>query len=67
VQTNNQRKGLKMTTATLEQTTATTEKAQCLHSWVKELYDGKFKCMHCGRIETHETFQNEKILIIASL
>jgi hypothetical protein len=71
VQTNNQRKGIKkMTTATLEQeqaTTATTEKAQCLHSWRVKLYTGKEKCMHCGRIETHETFENEKMLIIASL
>ena len=59
-----------MTTATLEQeqaTTAVTEKVQCLHSWVVKLYNGMEKCMHCGRIETHETFRNEKILIIASL
>jgi hypothetical protein len=70
VQTNNQRKGLIMTTATLEQkqaSTATTEKAQCLHSWRVKLYTGKEKCMHCGRIETRETFENEKMLIIASL
>ena len=58
-----------MTTITLEQeqATTTTEKAQCLHSWRVKLYTGKEKCMHCGRIETRETFENEKMLIIASM
>jgi hypothetical protein len=69
VQTNNQRKELKMTTVTIEQerATTTTEKAQCLHSWRVKIYTGKEKCMHCGRIETRETFENEKMLIIASM
>ncbi|MGA2507522.1 MAG: hypothetical protein ABSF80_08610 [Chitinispirillaceae bacterium] len=53
--------------ATTIQPEAVTEKAHCLHSWIKKLYDGKVKCMHCGRIDTLENFENEKILIIASL
>jgi hypothetical protein len=53
--------------ATTIQPEAVTEKAQCIHSWTKNLYNGKVKCMHCGRIDTPENFENEKMLIIASL
>ena len=52
---------------TLEQPTTETEKSVCFHSWLIELYDGNEKCMHCGRIDTHENFKIEKILIINSL
>jgi hypothetical protein len=52
---------------TIEQPTTETEKAVCFHSWLIELYDGNEKCMHCGRIDTHENFQIEKTLIINSL
>jgi hypothetical protein len=60
-------KGKSTMNATTIQPEAVTEKAHCLHSWIKKLYDGKVKCMHCGRIDTLENFENEKILIIASL
>jgi hypothetical protein len=53
--------------ATTIQPETVTEKAQCIHSWTIKLYDGKVKCMHCGRIDTKENFENEKILIFASL
>ncbi|MDD5673079.1 MAG: hypothetical protein PHC61_02860 [Chitinivibrionales bacterium] len=52
---------------TLEQPTTETEKTVCFHSWTVELYEGKEKCMHCGRIDTHENFKIEKALIILSM
>jgi hypothetical protein len=40
---------------------STTEpKYFCTHGWKTALFDGKCKCMHCGKIATEEELDEER-------